>query len=144
MSRDGKPMGRAPAPRESILPHQLERRRRRLRILLIDDDAGIRRLYQTWLESDRIEVYTAADGLDGVLLAKATAPDVIVLDLRMPVLDGWQALRRLRESDVAGNTPVVVFSGAADSCPEGASSVVTKPATAGQLLQVILPLARRT
>jgi CheY-like chemotaxis protein len=81
------------------------------RMLVIDDDAAWRALYRMAFE-EHFEIFEAGDGQDGLLALDAFDPDVIVLDLRMPRMDGLDFLRRLGRRRVRGT--IVVCSGAID------------------------------
>jgi len=81
------------------------------RMLVIDDDAAWRALYRMAFE-DHFEVVEAGDGQEGLLALDAFDPDVIVLDLRMPRMDGLDFIRRLGRRQVRGT--IVVCSGAID------------------------------
>ena len=85
--------------------HEALRQGRRgwVRVLVIDDDADIGTVLRAMLEAEGYEVMLAEDGLRGLALAQRQQPDVIVLDLMMPVMDGYEALRRL-QGDPAPNT----------------------------------------
>ena len=69
------------------------------RVLVVDDDASIRELLSTALEEDGYEVVPAVNGQDALAVCERWRPDVIVLDLMMPVMDGWTFAKRLRERD---------------------------------------------
>ena len=103
------------------------------RVLLVEDMFDMRALLRYWLEGDgRFEIVgEAADGAAGVSLAQATQPDVVILDLYLPVLDGLTALAQIRT--VAPKAKVVVVSGAGDPADRaqeamalGAASYVEK------------------
>jgi PAS domain S-box-containing protein len=79
-------------------------------ILLIDDDASLRRMYKETLTAHDFVVATAASGEQGLKLALQNRPDVIVLDLMMPKMDGFQVLSRLRSDRRTINIPVIVVS----------------------------------
>lgn len=68
----------------------------RRRILVIDDEEGVRDAFELALDETRYEVVTAADGLEGLERAAEATPDLVILDLKMPHLDGVETLRRLR------------------------------------------------
>jgi len=71
------------------------------KILVIDDEPGILNLVTSYLKADGYEVYTAADGLSGLKAARTFEPDLVILDIMLPGLDGLELLARLRrESDV--------------------------------------------
>jgi two-component system, chemotaxis family, chemotaxis protein CheY len=105
------------------------------RVLVVDDDASIRELLSTALEDDGYEVMPAMNGQDALAVCARWRPDVIVLDLMMPVMDGWTFAKRLRETD---EIPIVVLSAATDLARHaktiGAADVVGKPFDLDQLL----------
>ncbi|MEO8631721.1 MAG: response regulator [Chloroflexota bacterium] len=105
------------------------------RVLVVDDDASIRELLSTALEEDGYEVVPASNGQDALAVCARWRPDVIVLDLMMPVMDGWTFAKRLRETD---QIPIVVLSAANDLARHahsiGAADVVGKPFDLDQLL----------
>ncbi len=79
-------------------------------VLVVDDDEGIRRLLSVELEPYGVRVIEARDGDEGVRIARTQRPDVILLDVLMPNLNGWQALRTLKDSPETRSIPVVVTS----------------------------------
>jgi CheY-like chemotaxis protein len=105
------------------------------RVLVVDDDASIRELLSTALEEDGYEVVPAVNGQDALAVCERWRPDVIILDLMMPVMDGWTFAKRLRERD---EIPIVVLSAATDLARHaktiGAAAVVGKPFDLDQLL----------
>jgi CheY-like chemotaxis protein len=107
----------------------------RKRVLVVDDDANIRELLSTALEDDGYEVVPAVNGQDALSIVERWRPDVIVLDLMMPVMDGWTFAKRLRERD---EIPIVVLSAATDLARHaksvGAADGVAKPFDLDQLL----------
>lgn len=107
------------------------------RILIIDDEVQIRRLLRITLEANGYQVIETEDGKNGLLMAAMEHPDVIMLDLGLPDMDGLQVLGRLREWSTA---PVIILSvrdeektmiNALDS---GADDYITKPFNTGELL----------
>jgi len=68
----------------------------RRRILVIDDEEGVRDAFELALDETRYEVVTAADGLEGLKRAAEATPDLVILDLKMPHMDGVETRRRLR------------------------------------------------
>jgi len=84
------------------------------RVLVVDDDPAIRLICSTWLSLDGYEVLEAADGQDALQLALTEAPDVVLLDLSLPVLDGFAVASALRADDRTRELPVVVLTGEAD------------------------------
>ncbi|HEY3290159.1 MAG TPA: response regulator [Anaerolineae bacterium] len=106
-------------------------------VLIIDDEAQIRRLLRMGLEANGYRVYLAATGNEGLTIAAALLPDVVILDLGLPDMDGLEALKRLREWCHA---PVVVLS-VRDAEEDkialldaGADDYLTKPFSTGELL----------
>jgi DNA-binding response OmpR family regulator len=80
------------------------------RVLIIDDDRELMLAIALRLRAAGYDVITAQDGDRGLDAAAARRPDVIVLDLRMPGMDGWSTLTSLRASSATRSTPVVVLS----------------------------------
>jgi DNA-binding response OmpR family regulator len=80
------------------------------KILVIDDDAHMRTVLQFRLEKEDYQVFIAGDGAQGIRDAEREHPDLIVLDLVMPNLDGIEVLEQLRQSVVTWNTPVFVLT----------------------------------
>lgn len=79
-------------------------------ILLIEDDVAIAKLYQLKLELHDYKVTLAVNGLEGLAKAKAVDPDIILLDLRMPIMDGEEFLRRFRKVQNNTDTPVLILT----------------------------------
>lgn len=82
----------------------------RKRILIVEDEASIRRLLADLLHSQGFETLEAEDGAEGVQLVFAEAPDLVLTDLRMPVLDGFGFLHKVRSRIPPGRLPVIVLS----------------------------------
>ncbi len=80
------------------------------RILVIDDDADIRDAVTEVLTFEGHEVFTAAEGEQGLVRCRQARPDLVLLDLMMPGMNGWDFLKSLRRDEVIGRTPVVVVS----------------------------------
>lgn len=110
------------------------------RVLVVDDNAGNRELVRSVLEAVGVEVAEAVDGDDGVTAAGAAAYDAILMDLRMPRLDGVSAARRIRaERGPCANAPIIAFSADVRSGPldpvfDGATP---KPLTVVSLLSTL-------
>ena len=102
-------------------------------ILVIDDDADARRMYSEFLRYKGWVVFTAADGRAGIDKTTSLTPDVVLLDLAMPRVDGWTVLRHLRESSWTENVPVVVLSAVDHARDEaflsGCDAYLSKPCT---------------
>lgn len=80
------------------------------RILIVDDDAGIAAALAIRLRASGFDTVTAADGEAGVAAARAHAPAVVLLDIRMPKLDGFGVCRALRRDPATAGTPVIFLS----------------------------------
>jgi DNA-binding response OmpR family regulator len=80
------------------------------RVLIVDDEEPIRELCRVNLEMEGFAVSEAADGEEAVERACAELPDVVFLDVRMPRVDGWEALRRLKHHDQTARIPVVLLT----------------------------------
>jgi DNA-binding response OmpR family regulator len=81
-----------------------------LSVLLIEDDAATADMYKIRLETDGYLVIVAEDGESGMSMARTIVPDLIYLDLRLPNMDGFQVLERLRGDRRTANIPVVVLT----------------------------------
>lgn len=79
-------------------------------ILIIEDDADTREIYTAALQQRGFRVVTATHGAEGVHLARRTRPDLILLDIRMPILDGWGAARYLKSDPETRNIPICAIS----------------------------------
>jgi CheY-like chemotaxis protein len=99
-------------------------------VLVVDDDDTIRALVHDVLTLRGYQIDTASDGRMALEKVRTTRPDVIVLDLRMPVMDGWEFLEQCRLDPSCGGMPVVVMSAYLDS-PDPAilkvQAVIAKP-----------------
>jgi DNA-binding response OmpR family regulator len=78
------------------------------RLLVIDDDIDVRTLLELMFEGEGFTVITAADGLEGLRAARLARPCAIVLDLRMPRMDGWQFRREQRNDPSLADVPVII------------------------------------
>ena len=101
-------------------------------ILLVEDDASVRELLKVLLEVEGYEILEAKDGLEGLEKAEALRPDLMILDLMMPEIDGERVLARLRAEPSTRQIPVIVVSGryeALERCRDavGAENVFAKP-----------------
>src|SRR5581483_7151484 len=109
-------------------------------ILLVDDDERVRSLVRVNLELEGYTVREAGSADEGLAAVEAQAPDLILLDVMMPQVDGWEMLRRLQERYGPGAVPVVMFSGHEDAQPaqateRGAQGFVGKPLDVRQLVE---------
>ena len=118
------------------------------RVLLVDDNPVVMTVYRSGLSMAGFTVDSADDGETALAMAAATTPDVIVLDLMLPVMDGFEVLRRVRADPQLMHVPVIVFSNSytSDRTNElwsaGATQVLPKatmtPKKLSELLQTLL------
>jgi CheY-like chemotaxis protein len=80
-------------------------------VLVIDDSAATRKLYALSLELEGYVVAQARDGQDGLQQVRDLVPDIIITDLAMPIMDGWETIRRLRADPRTRHIPVIACSG---------------------------------
>ena len=83
-----------------------------IKVLVVDDEADFREVMMFWLESKGYSVIKASDGEGAIRLVKEEEPDIIFLDLNMPVMDGVEALKKIREFNTA--IPVIFISAYVD------------------------------
>lgn len=112
-------------------------------ILVVDDYTDARELYQQFLELEGFDVHIAANGQEAVELANKIAPDLVIMDLSMPVLDGVGATKALRQADATRHIPVVALSGhvlprhSAAARQAGCDTVLPKPIVPTELASKI-------
>jgi len=123
-----------PAPSPPLPRRRLRQREVRRNLVLIADDAeDTRDLYAEFFGSRGLRAITARDGEEAVTLAISLRPDVIVMDLKMPRLDGVAATRRLKQDPRTRGIPIIVLTGYADKAIDkgaleaGAAGFLTKP-----------------
>jgi DNA-binding response OmpR family regulator len=115
-------------------------------VLVVEDDADIRMLLREILEREGFEVLEAGDGRDGLRRLYASRPDLIILDVAMPGLDGWATLERIRE---LSDLPVLMLTASVGEMEKvrglrgGADEYLTKPFGRQELLARIEALLRR-
>jgi len=103
------------------------------RILVVDDSQLVREMNKAQLEEAGYEVLTASDGQEGLDLARKESPDVILLDLMLPKLDGYKVCRMLKFDKAFENIPVIIFSARESDADKklaeqsGASAYMVKP-----------------
>lgn len=100
-------------------------------VIVIEDDVDVRRIYSDCLRSKGWTVFTAAEGRSGLNKTIELTPDAVVLDLAMPVVDGWTVLKHVRESSLTAHIPVVVVSALSeardDAFAAGCDAYLMKP-----------------
>jgi len=97
-------------------------------VLLVDDDDDVREALAELIKLRGFPLLTATNGVEALSLLQKGTPCIILLDLVMPIMDGWQLLAKLRASPALREVPVVVISAhAASNPPTGVNRVLTKP-----------------
>jgi len=107
------------------------------RILVVDDDRSIRQMYRTALMLSGFRVDLAEDGLSALRRIEETCPDLIVLDLHLPRVDGLAVLDELRANVHTGNIPVVVVTGSDYHAVAQSNAILRKPCDPDELIEVI-------
>lgn len=79
-------------------------------VLVVDDDPDARGIYSTYLRSKGFVVFTANDGRGAIDKTNTLGPDIVVMDLAMPRVDGFEAIRRIRESSWTHRVPIIAIS----------------------------------
>ena len=116
-------------------------------ILVVDDDPNIRRLEQLYLEKENFDVRTAGTGDEAVAEFRRLPPDLILLDVMLPGMDGYQVLKTVRK---AGNIPVIMVTARGETfdkvlCLElGADDYITKPFDGKEMTARVRAVLRRT
>ena len=114
--------------------------------LVIEDDKNIAELLRLYLEKDGFEVIIAGDGGKGLQLATDEHPDVVLLDIMLPVMDGWQVCREIRTSS---DVPIIMLTAKGETYDKvsglemGADDYVTKPFEVKELIARIHAVMRR-
>ncbi|TVP57087.1 MAG: response regulator [Gemmatimonadales bacterium] len=110
------------------------------KVLVVDDEADSRDLLTHYLQDLGCRVITAADGVEGLEVARRESPDLITVDLMMPRMSGWELLRAIREDAVLRGTPVVVISIVAEEGGGqvlGAVDLLDKPVDRDELARIL-------
>ncbi len=112
-------------------------------ILVIDDDKDILQLIKIILENENYSIFTAETGEEGIAIAIKEKPDLILLDIMMPVMDGWEVLKILHTEESTRKIPVAMITCKTDvknkltGLQEGAVDYITKPFSPEELVQRI-------
>jgi DNA-binding response OmpR family regulator len=103
------------------------------RVLVVDDDAALRLLYRFNLEASGVSVFEAPDGETALQMLEEELPDVVLLDVMMPGIDGWEVARRLAADARTNQLPVIFITARAEEAARahgrelGAAGYLTKP-----------------
>jgi excisionase family DNA binding protein len=110
-------------------------------VLIVDDDERVREYVRVNLQMEGYAVREAANAEEGLAVLEEVSPDLVLLDVMMPEVDGWEMLRRVQERHGVGAIPVVMFSGkvdenaAAEATARGAQGFLGKPFDPQQLIE---------
>ncbi len=116
------------------------------RILVIEDSAVIRRLIEVCLRAADLQIMMREDGPSGLEAVRTESPDLLILDIGLPGMDGWQVLNHLRNDPATKSLPVVVLTAHAEEESRrradegGADAFVTKPFQPNDFRQTVLDL----
>lgn len=112
-------------------------------ILVVEDEADLASLVRVNLDLAGYDVSVARDGAEGLTTARRVRPDLVLLDVMMPVLDGWQVLRALKEDEELQDTPIIMLTALSEERDiirghlQGAVRYVTKPFEMRTLLRAV-------
>jgi CheY-like chemotaxis protein len=113
------------------------------RILLVEDDAMLQDILEERLELRNFDVVLATNGQEGIEKAQTEKPDIILMDMRLPVLDGWEATRQLKSAPETKHIPIIALTAHAlvgdreDSLAAGCDEYEPKPVDFVSLLEKI-------
>jgi DNA-binding response OmpR family regulator len=112
-------------------------------VLVVEDDAPLRRMMGIFLRAAGYHVCAAEDGLSGLALARDERPDLVLLDLMLPELDGWEVLRRIKGDARTAAIPVLVLTASVDPAITeqalrlGATRFLAKPIDSRVLVEIV-------
>jgi two-component system, cell cycle response regulator DivK len=130
----------------TMKPHQSDKPR----VLLVDDYPDAREMYSEYLVFSGFEVIEAGNGIEALQRAADTTPDIILMDLSLPVMDGWEATRRLKADERTASIPIVALTGHAlagisdGAMKAGCDAFVTKPCLPEDLVKEIRKILDRS
>jgi len=116
------------------------------RILVIEDSAVIQRLIEVCLRASDIDIVVRHDGKSGMAAVGSESPDLVILDIGLPGIDGWEILGRIRQDETTKDLPVVVLTAHAEEGSRkraddgGADAFVTKPFQPNDFRSTVLAL----
>jgi CheY-like chemotaxis protein len=111
----------------------MKKKSRKPVVLLVDDYPDAREMYAEYLEFSGFDIIQAGNGVEAIERAQDSHPDVILMDLSLPVMDGWEATRRLKADERTKQIPILAVTGHAltgvsnDAKNAGCDGFITKP-----------------
>jgi DNA-binding response OmpR family regulator len=120
------------------------------KILVIEDDPATSRLVDYSLRHDGFDVIRAANGLEGIRKARTEAPDLVILDVMLPGMDGFEICHRLRADAATARLPILMFSAKAQEIDKdtglkvGADEYLTKPAAPAEIVSRVKKLLAKS
>ena len=117
------------------------------KILVVDDDRNICELLKLYLENEGYSVFVANDGQQAVEMFQAKSPELVLLDIMLPKMDGWQVCREIRK---VSNAPIIMLTAKGETFDKvlglelGADDYVTKPFDAKEVMARVKAVLRRT
>lgn len=121
----------------------------KVKILLVEDDRDIVEMVEYNLKQDGYETLSALNGEDGIHLAKTEHPDLIILDIMLPVIDGFEVCRTLKKDDATTHIPIIILSAKSQETDKvvglelGADDYITKPFSPRELVARAKAVLRR-
>lgn len=119
------------------------------KILIIEDDPATQRLVEYSLKQEGYDVITASNGLEGIRKVLGESPDLLILDVMLPGLDGFEICYRLRAEPATANLPILMFSAKAQEIDKdtgkrvGADDYLTKPSAPAEIISHVANLLSR-
>ncbi len=120
-----------------------------MKVLVVDDSDVLRKITVFNLKKMQMDVEEAVDGIDGLEKMREWHPDVVILDIMMPRMDGFTVLKEMKKDDQIRNIPVIVLTAKGGQDDEeialslGAKKVMTKPFSPTQLIEEVRNIARK-
>lgn len=145
--QDARPTFRIDAKRSLIIPTPTGGKKVTMTILIVEDDKNLLNLLKTLLQAHNYDTITSQSGLEGLQQAYAAQPDLVILDIMLPGMDGWTVCERLREMS---KVPILMITARAKTTKDivrglkgGADDYLTKPFENQELLARVEALLRR-
>lgn len=137
-------------PPEDTQASEVSPREKKTSVLVVDDYDDAREMYSEYLEFLGYEVHTARDGQEAIDVAREALPDVILMDLSLPVLSGWEATRQIKQDARTRDIPVMALTGhvlpthSEQAREAGCDAFIAKPALPDTVAEQIRSLLKKT